>query len=310
MIYEPNNLKNFPKSTGIYKIYFKNSKSSNVYIGSASGKNGFYNRWKSHISTLRNNNGLKILQSAFNKYTISNMIFEIVEECDPDICLEREQYYIDKFNSYKRGYNARPLSSNNGGIKMSDLSKEKIYNKWKLARDFKSNEIKELYERGKTTREISKLTGTSRNFIRKIFIENDIIPRNERGCKKRRIYQYTRDGIFIKEYNSINACAKDLDINTHGIDLVLKFKCKHYKNYYFSFEKLQENEIKDRIEYFIKNSKITKYLNIKQFDINGYEIKIWKDIKEIINFYNFNNVQGVANSIRKGVTYKGFYWKI
>lgn len=43
-IYEPIDIRNFPKSTGIYSISFKNSTNKKIYIGSASQKIGFL--WK------------------------------------------------------------------------------------------------------------------------------------------------------------------------------------------------------------------------------------------------------------------------
>jgi excinuclease UvrABC nuclease subunit len=41
MKYTNKDTKNFPRESGVYKIYFKNSNSNKVYIGSASGKLGF-----------------------------------------------------------------------------------------------------------------------------------------------------------------------------------------------------------------------------------------------------------------------------
>ncbi len=311
MIYTIKDLKHFPKSTGVYKIYFMNSQSNKNYIGSASGKSGFYGRWKSHISALNNNKGLKALQLACNKYNISNMIFEIIEECDSNNCLIREQYYIDKFNSYKSGYNARPIASNNGCMKMKKESKDKISKKWKILRDSKADVVKKLYQDGKTTREISTILKVGRNFIQRIFKENNIIARNDRGFKKRKIYQYALEGEFINEHESVNKCAREIGIKSvRSITLVLNGKCKHCKNFYYSYDILSKDQVIKQINDFNLRTKIVKYLNIKQVDADGNEIKIWKDIKEIMNFYNLSNPHGVANSIRKNKTYIGFYWRL
>ncbi len=105
MIYTINDKKIFPNSIGVYKISFINN-NGKVYIGSTSNKKGFYKRWYKHILELsRNISKSPRLQNAVNKYGIDNIRFEIIEECDKYNCIEKEQYYIDKYNSYKFGYN-------------------------------------------------------------------------------------------------------------------------------------------------------------------------------------------------------------
>jgi hypothetical protein len=79
MKYTIKDIKSYPKERGVYKIYFNNTLSDKVYIGSASGNSGFYSRWKSHISSLRSNkSGNNILQLASNKYGIDNIVFEVL----------------------------------------------------------------------------------------------------------------------------------------------------------------------------------------------------------------------------------------
>jgi hypothetical protein len=249
----------FPKKRGIYKIYFTNSESSKFYIGSASGNLGFYGRWKSHISLLKRNVSKNtILQNASNKYGIDNIIFEIIEECDSDILI-REQHYIDVLNSYYSGYNARPKSSNNGGLKMKESSKLEIHKKWKKNRDLFTKDVITLYENeNKTTREICKILKISRNFLSRIFKENNIIPRKESGLPKKKIFQY-KDGIFINEWESINKCSRENMFNTNGIRLVLNGKCIHYKNFYFSYNLLSQEEISKIYREFKINAKSRKY---------------------------------------------------
>lgn len=260
MVYTINDFNLFPKETGIYKIYFTNSNSDKIYIGSASGKNGFYNRWKSHISALRNNKSKSIvLQTATNKYKIDNMIFEIVEKCSSELCLIREQFYIDKYDTYKNGYNGRPISSNNGGKPMNENTKSKISKKWKLMRDTYSTDVIKLYiNEGKTTREICKILNISRNFLSKILKENNIQIRRESGLKKRKIYQY-KDGNLLYEWESVNDCLRKQSFNNNGIRLVLMGKCIHYKGFYFSYEKLSEKEVIEREIDFKVKSKSRKY---------------------------------------------------
>lgn len=260
MKYTIRDVKNFPKETGIYKIYFTNSIDNKVYIGSASGISGFYSRWKSHISNLKNRkSGNIILQLASNKYELSNIIFEILELCDKDMCLTREQFYIDNYNSYNFGYNARPKASNNGCLPMSKKAKNKIYDIWKTKRDQYSEEVKKLYiHENKTTREICSSLNISRNFLSKIFKENNIKPRKESGLKKVKFYQY-KNGDLVNEWESINECVIQNSFNSNGIRSVLKGKCIYYKGFHFNYQKLDKKSIIEIEENFKIKSKCRKY---------------------------------------------------
>lgn len=313
MIYRLDNIKNFPKSKGVYKIYLDECKSKKIYVGSASGKNGFYGRWKSHISQLKNNkSGCNVLQKAFNKYfNGNNLIFEILEICDAENCLIREQYYIDILKSYNKGYNARPHASNNGGIKMKKTTKELIYNKWRIKRDKLSDDVGKLYESGKTTREICKVLKISRTFLKRIFDENNIITRKDRGNKKKMVYQYSLDGNFIKEFESLNMCSRELNLNMRGISLVLNEKCSKYKNYYFSFKIMSKEEILEKQLFFKKKleNKNRKYINIKQYNFNNELLNEFDSIDKVILFLGIKNKTTLYKSINTNNLYKGFLWK-
>lgn len=115
------------KKTGIYKIV--NLITEKVYVGSAVDID---KRWYNHKRLLSNNkNKLPKLQNSVNKHGIDNFIFEIVEECTKDILIEREQYWIDYFDSYKNGYNSRPIANSNLGTVFSKEHREKISNSHK-----------------------------------------------------------------------------------------------------------------------------------------------------------------------------------
>jgi GIY-YIG catalytic domain-containing protein len=77
--------------TGIYKIRSKST--DEIYIGRSID---IRHRWEMHRSDLKmgthfNNR----LQNIYNKFGKSDLDFSIVEECELDIIVEREQYYID-----------------------------------------------------------------------------------------------------------------------------------------------------------------------------------------------------------------------
>ena len=85
----------------IYKI--SNTINSRIYIGSAIN---FMNRKAKHIRQLRANKHCNDkLQRFVNKYGIDKISFEVVEYCEKQILIEREQFYINKFDCVKKGFN-------------------------------------------------------------------------------------------------------------------------------------------------------------------------------------------------------------
>lgn len=63
---------------------------------------------------MRNGNHHSIyLQRAWNKYGEDNFEFKIIERCDKDLTLQREQYYLNLYQPYKNdiGYNMSQLAS-------------------------------------------------------------------------------------------------------------------------------------------------------------------------------------------------------
>jgi hypothetical protein len=124
--------------TGIYIIHCKNN--NHFYIGSASSSSnisknyksrmGFYCRWRFHMGNLLNNNHRnKYLQYAFNKYGESSIQFYIVEFCNTDVILQREEYWINYFKENAKIFNhkLKPHSTKYRkiGIKHKAINKNK-----------------------------------------------------------------------------------------------------------------------------------------------------------------------------------------
>ena len=88
---------------GIYKI--ENLKNGKIYIGSSVN---LESREYKHFWMLeRNNHDNEYLQNSYNKYGKDSFKFEIIEECDESLLIEKENYYIDiyKSNTLEYGYN-------------------------------------------------------------------------------------------------------------------------------------------------------------------------------------------------------------
>lgn len=98
----------YKKIRGIYEIRHESNK---TYVGSSIT---IKSRWSQHKCELRSNkhHSLK-LQRAWNKYGEESFTFSILEIIDESIDLiEKEQEYIDKFNSFKKGFNCTPFAGN------------------------------------------------------------------------------------------------------------------------------------------------------------------------------------------------------
>ena len=79
---------------GIYEV--KNIINNKCYIGSSKNIN---NRFYIHKLDLKNNkHHSTYLQNAYNKYGLKVFEFNIIEECDMDVLIKKEQFYLDNRN--------------------------------------------------------------------------------------------------------------------------------------------------------------------------------------------------------------------
>lgn len=90
------------KICGVYKI--TNIVNGKLYVGSL--KDIEY-RWSQHRDELnKGTHGNPHLQRAWNKYGQSSFKFEVIEECEPSIQFEREQFYLNTLSPFDdNGYN-------------------------------------------------------------------------------------------------------------------------------------------------------------------------------------------------------------
>lgn len=119
--------------SGIYKIH--NVENNNFYIGSSKHIN---KRWSEHKYNLNRNDHINIiLQRSWNKYGKDCFVFEIIEECEIEFLLEREQFYLD---TLKPKYNISSKTSGGDNLtnhpnrdeiiqKMSDGVRERHLNR-------------------------------------------------------------------------------------------------------------------------------------------------------------------------------------
>lgn len=129
------------KEKGVYVI--KNKINNNVYIGSTTMY--FLKRFHHHLSMLRaNKHKNKYLQNAWNKYGEENFEFNILEVCNKEECLNREQYYIDMYKD--SSYNINPLASGTPNLSQETINRRAATMKEKFAK----GEIQSNFKKGHT----------------------------------------------------------------------------------------------------------------------------------------------------------------
>lgn len=119
-IYSDDEMRN---KSGIYQI--RNLINNKIYVGSAIN---LIKRKNNHFSILKNNKHRNNkLQNSYNLYGENNFIFEVIEFVEnKNKIIEHEQYWIDRLNIVKYGYNICPIAGNITGFKHSDDYKLKI----------------------------------------------------------------------------------------------------------------------------------------------------------------------------------------
>ena len=220
----------------VYTIRFIDSKS--IYVGSTVRK--AHKRWWDHTSQLRTNiHANSHLQNAFNKYHEESMEFEIIEICNKNNLLEREQYWIDFHNTFKKGFNKCPKAANSLGTKRTQEQKDRIRDlgNWKKANvawrgESHTEETKKLIRQKRKLQIIHPYSDQRKAAQSKLFKEKykegDIKP--SYGNRKYGVICVEKDGV-IKEFDNTTEVAKFLNSRCTNISYVLKHNKKTFKGY-------------------------------------------------------------------------------
>lgn len=224
---------------GIYCIYFTHNPLK-YYVGSAGIKGtevrsskGFWCRWRLHLWNLKKNqHHSKYLQNACNKHGFNTVRFKIIEIVDDTkYLLEREQHWIDALDAFKVGYNCNPIAKSRLGVKAGN-------NLWGKAVVQFSLDGKQLNEYA-TAREAHRQTGFSYKVIHKCCVgkaiqyknfiwrfKNDSFNKFSTipliDVSQKTIRQYTKEGIFIKEFSSITNASNETNITLSNISMCLR----------------------------------------------------------------------------------------
>lgn len=235
----------FVNMIGIYSITcLANNK---IYIGSSIN---IINRFKAHKTALNKNKHNNIyLQRSFNKYGLENFKFEILEECNKENILEKENYYMNLYNT---------LLSNKGYNQVIAQRQDNLYSNIQY---------------------LNKLSKAKKG----------IIPLNYKEARKkleRPVLEY-ENGIFVKEYSSAKKCAEYLGLNKNSINNFLRGVSKKNKLFPNKIWKYKDGLPVRKIKYNSKsnwNKGIFKKVYI--FDKNKNLKTTYNNILETCNNLN------------------------
>ena len=117
--------------------------------------------------------------------------------------------------------------------------------------------------------------------------------------KHKKVYQYNKDGTFIKEWDSISDAARFYNTYRSNIVCNCKGKTRHSAGFLWSYEK------KDSIP----PMRFINGVSIIQMKEDGGFIREWKSIKEAALFYNVtpSAIRCALTGYRKRAC--GYKWK-
>jgi len=270
------------KETGIYII--KNKLNNKIYIGSAVD---IVDRWRRHkILLQKNKHHSPILQNSWNKYGKENFDFIIVEECNKDILISREQYYLDillkanddNFTFFKsNGYNVNHRADSSLGREFTEETKVKM-SKIKS----KNGKLKDI--------EFSKIDINT-------FYNNKIININNKETLKPK----DKNNPFYKKSH------------TEESKRIMSEKKMGENNYFFGRGPMLNKKFTDNHKNKISlsnsgvNNKNSK--KVYQYDINGNLVRIWDSVGMLCKMLNLSVGNISLCCLKKRRTAYGFIWK-
>ena len=306
------------KKCGIYCI--KNIITNKLYIGSSIN---IENRISLHKNMLKNNKHHSTkLQHSYNKHGENNFLFEIIEECDENLLLEKEQNYIDILNSFNDGYNCSKNSSNPMlGRKHSEESKIKMSKS-------QSGENHPLFGKNLSAEHKEKLRLAGLGRIQSE-LTKQLISKNQKGKKlkpeqiQKIIDSHTGKKLTENHKNKISESMKGEKNHFYGkkhseetLKILSDKKTGKKHSEETKLKMVNSAKIKDKAFYKNENRnfKISKAMlnnsfgnkKIIQIDDNGNEIKIWNSLKECSKILNINSSGISAVLSGKQKTTKGY----
>ena len=270
----------------IYQI--TNLHNNKKYIGLTSSS--IQERWKQHIQAL--NRGIDYaLYKAMRKYGIENFIIEELEEVSNEYLNDREKYYIATMRTYIKDGNGYNLTRGGEGGSTIDI-----------------NLVCDLWDAGFSIKQIAEKTGHDRSSIRKKLQSYPKYSQEESNYRGdvvqgegRRIpvYQFSLDGIFLREFSSCAEAEKETGISAKAIWAAIKTRGTSGGFIWCFLE--DKNYIKPRKGRLYKQK-------VEQRDKYGGLINVFESAAEASRKTGVSDIQIRRVCQGKNITAGGYYW--
>jgi len=258
----------------------KNKITNKYYIGSCTNKRGICDRFRRHIYHLKSNtHHSQKLQRSFEKYgrDFNKWDFFIFEEINKENYKSKEQYYIDKFDSYNNGYNSIPLVgvANHGA--MSDKHKKAISDSKQNMLDMDIVNIFQKYNNGLHYGKIGEFYNVSAPTISAIINNNKYyIEAKEKYNLKKERYFYIFYNLIENKFYKVDCFSKfcrayNLNDKMMMSLMLGKFKMSFIKNWtVFRKQDFSLNELRNRIK--INDKKYILYKDNIRYEFKNIKI--------------------------------------
>ena len=271
----------------IYKII--NTENDKVYIGQTI--RSLSARFAQHLLDSAKYTGSSIkLYNAIKKMGSDKFSIEPVEECHAENLDEREIFWIEKYDSFRNGYNTTKGGS--GKCVIDDL------------------EIIDLWDKGEIVTEISRHTGHAcvtviSTLLRNGITHNQMVRRRVKHQKEKvkvHVYQYTLDGDFVAEHESVWDAEMATGINAECIFGVLQNK--HYSAGNYQWRRYKADKIeKCKHKYSATNKTVYMY------DMNGKYLRFYNSTQEAADDMGLTSSQPIRKVCKgRGKSSAGHLW--
>ncbi len=255
--------------SGVYKI--ENQITKDIYIGSSVH---LVNRKSRHFKDLEKNiHHSIILQRAVNKYGIENFIFIVLENCEKEVLLIREQHYLDTLLPM---YNILSQAGNSLGHTVTEKTKDK-HKRYALENNVRPPE------------------STWKERQQKVYMldKNSLEVLNEFESLSSACRFIGKKGTYV---STLSSCCNNKRFSAFGYRWV------------FSLADIKKLRDKKPLVSWCKGLKIgnRKSKKIKQFDMNNNYIAEFNSVKEAESIFG----KGISNcALGKSKSSNGYMWK-
>ena len=130
---------------------------------------------------------------------------------------------------------------------------------------------------------------------------------NKYCCRK--VYQYTKDGDFIKEYKSTTKAEEETKVKSGDIWRSCVGKQKTAGGYVWSYNEMTKNQIKEKLESKLKLYSNVNKREIYQYSLDGSFVRKYKDTREACALNSTFTKHGIAAAcVGRIKTHKGYIW--